>query len=65
MRVGDLVRLKNSRTDDNSQMVKLWCERRPLLVWALQPEIGWTHVFDGEAKRIVPTHRLEVVSEGR
>jgi hypothetical protein len=62
---GDLVRVKNSRTDDNSQMVKLWRERTLLLVWALQSDIGWTHVFDGGAKRIVPTHRLEVISESR
>ena len=65
MKVGDLVRVKNSRTDDNSQMVKLWRERTPLLVWALQPDIGWTHVLDGGDKRIVPTHRLEVISESR
>ena len=65
MQVGDLVRVKNSRTDDNSQMAKLWRERTLLLVWALQPEIGWTHVFDGGAKRIVPTHRLEVISASR
>ena len=48
MQVGDLVRVKNSTTGDNSQMVKLWRERTPLLVWALQPEIGWAHVLDGE-----------------
>ena len=65
MQVGDLVRVKNSTTGDNSQMVKLWRERTPLLVWALQPEIGWTHVLDGCVKRIVPAHRLEVVSASR
>ena len=66
MQPGDLVRVKNTTTGDNSQMVKLWRERTLLLVWALQPEIGWTHVFDGGAKkRIVPTHRLEVISESR
>jgi hypothetical protein len=65
VKVGDLVRVKNSTTGDNSQMVRLYRERTPLLVWALQHDISWTHVLEGGVKRIVPMCRLEVISDAK
>ena len=65
MKVGDLVRVKNTTTGDNREMVKLWQRRAPLLIWALQLDIGWVHVLDRGAKRIVPMRRLEVISDAK
>jgi hypothetical protein len=61
MKVGDLVRLKNSATGDNSEMVKLWRERTPCLVTNIISSIGWAHVLDAGAKRVIRVDRLEVI----
>jgi len=61
MKVGDLVRVKNSTTGDNSEMVKLWRERTPCLVIKIIFDIGYAHVLDVRAKRVIPVHRLEVI----
>ena len=61
MKVGDLVRVKSSTTGDNSEMVKLWRERTPCLVTNIIFSIGWAHVFDAGATRVIQVHRLEVI----
>ena len=65
MKVGDLVRVKNSTTGDNSEMVKLWRERTPCLVIKIIFDIGYAHVLDVRAKRVISVHRLEVISEAK
>ena len=64
MKVGDLVRVKNSVTGDIPEMVKLWRDRTPcLLLHSISHH--WTCVLDKDVYRKIPTHRLEVVSESR
>ena len=64
MKVGDLVRVKDSAIGDNPEMVKLYRERTPcLLLHSISHH--WTCVLDKDVYRSIPTHRLEVVSDAK
>ena len=63
MKVGDLVRVKNCTTGDDADMVRLYRERVPLLL--MDRADSWAMVLVGETRRLVPAHRLEVISESR
>ena len=65
MKVGDLVRVKNSTDDDNLEMVRLYQERTLCLLIKIIIGDYWAHVLDGDDHRSIPTHRLEVLSESR
>jgi len=67
VKVGDLVRVTNQTGGllDTLEMTKLVDEGTPLLLWLIKYDIGWAHVLDGGAKRIVPMHRLEVISDAK
>ena len=73
MKIGDLVRVKNTTTGDPDWMVKLWRERTPVLIVALN-EFGWPYIgtpeglyadvlVNGEVKTDCPMFRLVGVSE--
>lgn len=63
MKVGDLVRVKNCTTGDNADIVRLYRERVPLLLMDRTDSLAM--VLVGETRRLVPAHRLEVISESR
>jgi len=65
MKVGDLVRVKNCTTGDNADIVRLYRERVPLLLMDLDIPYSFAMVLVGETRRLVPAHRLEVISESR
>ena len=65
MQPGDLVRVKNSTTGDNPEMVKLYRERTLCLLIKIIVGEYWAHVLDGDDHRSIPTHRLEALSESR
>ena len=63
MKVGDLVRVKNCTTGDKADIVRLYRERVPLLLMDRTDSLAM--VLVGETRRLVPAHRLEVISESR
>ena len=63
MKVGDLVRVKNTLSGDSLEMRKLYHERTLCLLIDIRLAGEWTHVLDGGTRRIIRVARLELVNE--
>ena len=65
MKVGDLVRVKNTISGDSLEMRKLYHDRTLCLLIDLRLGDEWTHVLDAGTRRIIRAGRLELVNESR
>jgi hypothetical protein len=65
VKVGDLVKVKNTLSGDGLEMRKLYHECTLCLLIDFRLNGFWSHVLDGSAQRSIPTNRLEVVNESR
>ena len=72
MKVGDLVRVKNTATGDNFELVKFYRERTPMLLTARRRAFAGSPVavdiavlLVGDKYIQITSHRLEVINEIR
>jgi hypothetical protein len=66
VKVGDMVRVKSWWNGADSVEMRLLAERRATgLIVDIRLGGDYAHMHDGKDLRIVPTNRLEVVSESR
>jgi hypothetical protein len=65
VKVGDLVRVKNTISGDSLEMRKLYHEHTPCLLIDIRLSGFWTRVLDKGDRRNIPTNRLELISESR
>jgi hypothetical protein len=65
VKVGDLVKVKNTLPGDSLEMRKLYHERTLCLLIDVRLGNEWTHVLDKGIRRIVRACRLESVNESR
>ena len=66
MKIGDLVRVKNTISWDSLEMRKLYHDRVLCLLIDDRPPMGdYVYVFDAGGRRTIRTSRLELVSESR
>ena len=65
MKVGDLVRVKNTIPGDGLELRELYHDRIVCLLIDIRLSGFWTDVLEGGLRRVIPTNRLELVSESR
>jgi hypothetical protein len=65
VKLGDLVKVKNTLPGDGLEMRKLYHEHTLCLLIDFRLNDFWSHVLDGGVQRSIPTNRLEIVNESR